>query len=101
MSYISATRPGNPDQSWRPKILPGNILRWRWGRLSGGEWWRFDLVARIADTVHSGDVLINRIEVYGDSPSDAEPDYANNVFELPITITIAGNRVFLPLILRD
>jgi uncharacterized repeat protein (TIGR01451 family) len=49
-------------------------------------WWRFDLVAQISGAVQGGDVLTNRIEAYGDSPDDVEPDYGNNKFELPITI---------------
>jgi uncharacterized repeat protein (TIGR01451 family) len=101
MTFVSATAPWDPSQTWTPNILPGNVLRWDWGTMGHDSWWRFDLVAQISDTVQGGDVITNRIEAYGDSPDDVEPDYGNNVFELPITITIEQRRIFLPLVMRS
>jgi uncharacterized repeat protein (TIGR01451 family) len=87
------------DAHWMPHQQVGNVLQWEWDTMWSESWWRFDLIAQISDDVWGGDVLVNRIEAYGDSPGDVEADYENNVFELPISI-LGPRGVFLPLVMR-
>jgi uncharacterized repeat protein (TIGR01451 family) len=102
MTFVDATAPWDPSQSWLPNQLPGNVLIWDWGTMWSNSVWTFDVAVQISDTVAGGDVLTNVIAAYGDSPNDVEPFYDNNVFELPVTIlnprfeigkVYAGNRV--------
>jgi uncharacterized repeat protein (TIGR01451 family) len=86
MTFITATAPWDPNQPWTPNILPGNVLEWGLWPMWNNSWWQFDIVAQITDTVEGGSVITNVVEAYGDSPSDVEPDWENNVFALPVTI---------------
>jgi large repetitive protein len=86
MTFITATAPWNPDDRWQPESVDGNTIVWGWGPMWADSWWRFDIVAQITGPVEDGDVLVNTVEAYGDSPNDVEPDYDNNVFDLPVTI---------------
>ena len=70
----------------RMVTIDGNTIVWEWGPMWAEMYWSFDIVVQISDTVESGDVLTNRIELYGDSPYDVEYDWTNNAFELPVTI---------------
>jgi uncharacterized repeat protein (TIGR01451 family) len=84
MSFVRATAPWDAD--WTPDVLPGNVLAWEWGTMWSDSRWRFNLAARITETVEGGDVIANVVEAYGDSPTDLEPDTRNNLFTLPVTI---------------
>jgi uncharacterized repeat protein (TIGR01451 family) len=86
MRFISASYPWRPDQPWAPETDTDHIIAWSWGTMWSNWVWQFDLVARITDTVHGGDVLLNVVEAYGDSPDDVEPIWENNAFTLPVTI---------------
>ncbi len=86
MSFITATAPWDPSQPWQPQTLSDGLVAWEWGTMGANSSWQFDLVAQISDTVQIGDVLTNVVAAYGDSPNDVEPDWHNNLFELPVTI---------------
>jgi uncharacterized repeat protein (TIGR01451 family) len=86
MTFITATAPWDPNQPWYPERIDGNTIVWGFGTLWADNWWQFDVVAQITGPVQDGDVLVNTVEAWGDSPNDIEPDEANNVFELPLTI---------------
>jgi hypothetical protein len=99
MTFITATTPWNPDERWQPEQIVGNSVVWEWGPMWSNNWWRFDVVAQITGPVKAGEVLINRVEAYGDSPNDVEPNYDNNAFEL--SLPMEGSRIFLPVVLRN
>jgi uncharacterized repeat protein (TIGR01451 family) len=99
MTFITATAPWDPNQSWTPNSLPGNVFEWNAGPMWNNSTWYFDIVAQISDTVSGGDVLTNSIEILGQSPTDVEPYYDNNTFELPVTMGMY--EVYLPLALRN
>jgi uncharacterized repeat protein (TIGR01451 family) len=86
MTFITATAPWDPDDRWQPERVDGNTIVWGWGTMWADNWWRFDIVAQITGPVEDGDVLVNTVEAYGDSPDDVEPDYDNNVFQLPLMV---------------
>ena len=86
MTFITATAPWDPNQSWTPNSLPGNVFEWAAGTMWSDSTWYFEIVAQITDTATAGDVLTNTIEIQGQSPTDVEPYYDNNTFELPVTI---------------
>ena len=98
MTFVTATDPNDPSQEWLPSIN-GQELRWDWGWMGHENWWRFDLVVDIADTVEVGDVLTNTIEAWSNDPGDLEADYDNNVYDLPVTVTL--NKVYLPIVLKN
>lgn len=100
MTFITATAPWNSDEPWTPNILPGNVLEWGWGEVRPDNFWQFDLVAQISDTVKTGDVLVNVVEMYSDSPEDIEYDYTNNEYQLPMVIG-GEKKIYLPLIMRQ
>jgi hypothetical protein len=58
-----------------------------WGAPWHDSVWYFDLVARITDTVQSGDVLTNVVEYHDDSPNNQDLLPDDSVFELPLTIS--------------
>jgi uncharacterized repeat protein (TIGR01451 family) len=86
MTFITATAPWDPNQSWTPNSLPGNVFEWDAGPMWSDSTWYFDVVVQITDTASAGDVLTNTIEIQGQGPTDVEPYYDNNAFELPVTI---------------
>ncbi len=86
MTFITATAPWDPDEPWHPEFQDGQTVVWGWGPMWAENWWRFELVAQITGDVEDGDVLVNTVEAYGDSPEEVEPDYANNAFDLPLTV---------------
>jgi uncharacterized repeat protein (TIGR01451 family) len=86
MTFITATAPWDPNQSWTPNELPGNVFEWDAGPMWNDSTWYFDVVVQITDTASAGDVLTNSVEIQGQSPTDVEPYYDNNTSELPVTI---------------
>ena len=98
MTFISATAPWDPGQTWWPDEVSGDAVRWRCGDVGGEDWREFKIFARISDTVAGGSVLTNTVEMYSASSEDVEFDYSNNVFALPLTVGRA--RVYLPLVTR-
>ncbi len=86
MTFITATAPWDPNQSWTPNSLPGNVFEWNAGPMWSDSTRYFDIVVQITDTATAGDVLTNTIEIRDQSPNDVEPYYGNNAFELPVTI---------------
>jgi uncharacterized repeat protein (TIGR01451 family) len=96
MTFVTATHPDDPGQEWLPSI-DGNELQWDWGWMNHENWWLFYLVVDITGTVEAGDLLVNRIEAW--SPADWDADDLNNVYDLPVTITL--NKVYLPLVLKN
>jgi uncharacterized repeat protein (TIGR01451 family) len=99
MTFVTATAPWNPNERWHPERIVGNSVVWGWGTMWNSSWWRFDLVAQVTGSYDPGEVLINRVEAYGDSPYDVEPNYDNNVAEL--SLPMEGSRIFLPVVLRN
>jgi PKD repeat protein len=94
MTFITATAPWNPEEYWAPESMDGNEIAWGWGTMWNNSIWSFDIVAQIADDVVGGDVLTNRIEAFGDSPDDIEPNWENNVYEMVMTIEAAPQASF-------
>jgi uncharacterized repeat protein (TIGR01451 family) len=86
MTFVQATDPNDPEKPWYPWLLPGNRFLWEWGPMWAESTWAFEIVAQIADDVVGGDVLVNRIEAYGDSPDDIELNWDNNVYDLVMII---------------
>jgi uncharacterized repeat protein (TIGR01451 family) len=84
MTFITATWGSN--QPWVPELVDGNTIVWGWGTMWNNSVWEYDLVVQLDESLQGGDVLTNTIEAYGDSPYDVEPDWENNVFELPLTV---------------
>jgi uncharacterized repeat protein (TIGR01451 family) len=86
MTFITATAPWDPNQSWTPNSLPGNVFEWSLWPMWNDSTWYFDIVVQITDTATAGDVLTNTIEILDKSPTDVEPYYSNNTFKLPVSI---------------
>ncbi len=86
MTFITATAPWDPSQPWIPELVDGNTIVWGWGTMWNNSLSEFDLVVQLDEGLQGGDVLTNVIEAFGDSPYDVEPDWENNVFELPLTV---------------
>jgi uncharacterized repeat protein (TIGR01451 family) len=86
MTFITATTPWNPDERWQPKIIDGHTLVWGWDTMWSKNWWQFDLAVELDGELVGGDVLTNTVEALGDSPDDVEPNWDNNVFELPVIV---------------
>jgi uncharacterized repeat protein (TIGR01451 family) len=86
MTFITATAPWDPSQTWEPVSMVGNTVVWEWGAMGNGTLWEFDLVVQLDEDLPGGEVLTNRIEAYGDSPNDIDPLPENNVSELPVTV---------------
>ena len=85
MTFITATAPWNPEDRWQPDEIVGGSVIWGWGPMDTGSMWLFDVVARISDTVESGDVITNTIEAVSNG-GDVDPLPGNNSFDLPLTI---------------
>jgi len=85
MTFITATAPWNPEEVWPPDDIVDNSVIWSWGPMDAGNWWMFDIVALITDTVESGDVIVNTIEAFSNG-EDVDPLPGNNTTELPLTI---------------
>jgi hypothetical protein len=79
--------------------MDGNTIVWAWGTMWNNSLWEFDLVVELDDSLPRGAVLTNTIEVYGDSPEDVEPNWDNNVFQLPVTIPAMPD-LYLPAVLK-
>ncbi|MBN2148574.1 MAG: DUF11 domain-containing protein, partial [Anaerolineales bacterium] len=86
MIFITATAHWDPNATWHPSYNDGTTITWDWGSMGPGSIWSFDVVVQIEDTVQGGDVLVNHIEAYGDSPTDVEVNWDNNEFDLPLTV---------------
>jgi uncharacterized repeat protein (TIGR01451 family) len=99
LTFVSATTPWNPNEMWDPERIEGNSVVWGWGPMSNNSFWQFDLVARVTGPVVPGQVIVNTVKAYGDGPNDVEPDYKNNVFELPLLAE--RRRIYLPIVLRN
>jgi len=84
MTFITATWAGG--YPWVPELVDGNTVVWQAGTMWNNSHWEFDLVVQLDEGLQGGDVLTNTIEMYGDSPDDIEPNWENNVFELPLTV---------------
>jgi uncharacterized repeat protein (TIGR01451 family) len=89
MSFLTAVAPWDPE--WLPNELPGNVLEWGWGSMGSRSTWYFDVVAQITDTVRPYDVMTNTVEAYGDSPTDVEAFWDNNVFDLVLTVPMSNS----------
>lgn len=87
MTFVSATKPGDPATPWMPQILPGNRLVWDYGEMWRYENTSFDVVVRINDTLRGSQVLTNTIEAYpvGAGDVDLFPDNNSYVFSMTIT----------------
>ncbi len=101
MTFITATAPWNPDEPWPPERIDGNTIVWGWGPMWADSRWRFDLVVELDRNLRDGAVLINRVEARGDSPDDVEPNYDNNVYELPVEVTVNLRFIYLPIVLKN
>jgi uncharacterized repeat protein (TIGR01451 family) len=98
MTFITATTPWDDNEPWLPDIQPGNLLVWDWDTVWADNWWEFNLVAQISETIGAAEVITNRVMIYSDDTNDVEVDYSNNVAEEPVTI---GVKVYLPLVVRQ
>ena len=84
MTFITSTWiTGDP---WVPELVDGNTIVWGAWTMWSNSSYEFNLTVQIDEDVQGGDVLINKIEAYGDSPTDIDPYLENNVFELPVTV---------------
>lgn len=87
MAFITAATPWDPNQHWYPDGITGTTsVRWSSGTPWSSNDWYFAVVARITDTVQSGDVIINLVEYHDDNPDNVDRFPGNNVFTLPLTI---------------
>ena len=83
LTFLRATAPWAPI--WDPQSINGQQVAWDWGTMWAESIWTFQIVAQVSDTLPGGVELLNRIEAYGDSPDDIEPDWTNNVYLAPVT----------------
>jgi uncharacterized repeat protein (TIGR01451 family) len=87
MEFITATAPWDPNQRWTPNEITGTTrMGWDWDTPWPDEHSYFAIVARITDTVQSGEVITNIVEYWNDNPGDLDLSLSNNTFELPLTI---------------
>jgi uncharacterized repeat protein (TIGR01451 family) len=86
MTFITATAPWDPEQSWTPELITGQQVVWGWGTMWAENTWSFQIVAQIDEGLPGETVLTNVIEAYGDDPEDIEPDWTNNLSEAPVTL---------------
>ena len=74
MTFITATAPWDPNQSYTPIAQPGGNPTWIFtAHMHAGEWWRYAIVAQISDTVRDGDWLTNMITIVSTSTADIDP----------------------------
>jgi uncharacterized repeat protein (TIGR01451 family) len=97
MTFITSTAPWKAGEVWAPEVIDGNTVVWEWGTMWNSTSWHFDLVVQISEKVKVRDVLVNRIEAFGDSPDEVEFDWTNNVSTLPVTI-LGPHVIYMPLI---
>ena len=97
MTFVSATRPWDPGQSWDPDYQSGNTVAWQAWPLGNDQWASFDVVARILPSVPGGTVLTNTVEIADVVPGDMEAYYWNNEAKESFRI---GAKGYLPLIRR-
>jgi uncharacterized repeat protein (TIGR01451 family) len=86
MTFIQATAPWDPDESWHPELIEGQQVVWGWGAMGAESMWTYQIIAQISETVPGGEVLTNLIEARGDSPDDLEPDSENNLASEKFTV---------------
>lgn len=86
MTFITATAPWNPDESWMPDVQTGNVLVWNWGELCPYCTMYFEIVVQLDETLAAGQILDNQIEIRSDDPADVEADYGDNVDTASVTI---------------
>ena len=98
MTFISATAPWDPDDTWWPDGTSGNAVRWHYGSSGSNDLREFTIFARLTDTARPGDVMTNTIELASHHPDDIEFDTTNNVYALPVVL--AAEEVYLPLVTR-
>jgi uncharacterized repeat protein (TIGR01451 family) len=84
MTFVEATWI-NGDV-WEPELVDGNTVVWGAWTMWSSSSYEFNLTVQLDESVQGGDVLVNTIEAYGDSPTDIDPYLANNLFELPVTV---------------
>lgn len=95
MTFITATAPLGGD--WSSVNIDGNTIVWEWGPMWSNSIWTFDIVMQVDEPVLGRNVLINRIEAYGDSLNDIEPNLDNNVSEVRVTQPI----IHFPLVFKN
>jgi uncharacterized repeat protein (TIGR01451 family) len=98
VTFVTATAPWDPSQTWTPDIQAGNTLVWTWDRAWADSWWEFEVVAQVKNSVKAGETLTNHVEMYSNSPDDMEWDWSNNVFDLLESIFKVD--IYLPLVMR-
>jgi len=98
MTFITATAPWTPGEYWAPWLIVDNTLIWVWGPMWSQTSLWYELVVQLDADLVSGQVLVNQIDAYGESPNDIEPDLANNHAEY--AVTIPQYKLWLPLIYK-
>ncbi len=99
LTFVSATAPWNPNETWDPEQIDDNRVIWGWGPMWNNSWWQFDVVAKVTGPVVPGKAIVNTVEAYADGPDDVEPDYENNV--AAVSLLAERARIYLPMVLRN
>jgi uncharacterized repeat protein (TIGR01451 family) len=89
MTFITATAPWTPDESWAPWLTVDDTLIWMWGPMWSDSLWWYELVVQLDPDLGPGQELVNRIEAYGQSPNDIDPHPENNLAEYTVTVLAA------------
>ena len=84
MTFVNAT--WITGDVWEPELVDGNTIVWGAWTMWSSSSYEFNLTVQIDEDVQGGEVLVNTIEAYGDSPTDIDPYLDNNLFELPVTV---------------
>jgi uncharacterized repeat protein (TIGR01451 family) len=90
MTFITATAPWTPGEHWAPFLIVDNTLIWVWGPMWSQTLWWYELVVQLDPDLAPGQVLVNHVEAYGESPKDIEPDLTNNYADCAVTIPLAS-----------
>jgi uncharacterized repeat protein (TIGR01451 family) len=90
MTFITATAPGTPGEHWTPWLIVDNTLIWVWGPMWAQTSWWYELVVQLDADLEPGQVLVNQIDAYGESPNDIDPDLTNNHAEYAVTLPLAS-----------
>jgi len=99
MSYVSATWPdGNPFDPWFEDETTRTYV-WDLGRLGADDLRWFYLTVDLDAGLKPAQELVNRLEIKEQPALDIDPVPGNNSFDY--RLRLAGERIHLPLVLRN
>jgi len=90
MTFITATAPWTPDEHWSPWLIVDNTLIWRLGSMGSQSLMWYQVVVQLDEDLTPGQVLVNQIDAYGESPNDIDPDLTNNHAECAVTLPLVS-----------